>query len=328
MIRIAVAGAGVIGREHVRCIQATAGAELAGIADPATGPYRDLASLLAAEKPDAVVIAAPNALHHQLALQAIEAKIAVLVEKPVCVTVEEALALAEAAEKNNVIALVGHHRRHSQSLARAKGIIQGGRLGVIAAVNGLCWFRKPGSYFEDAGEWRKQAGVIPINLIHLIDDLRYLCGEIIAVQATAANAIRGFDVEDTAALTLRFANGALASVSISDAIASPWSWELTAGENPVYPRTEEFCYLIGGTEASLSLPRLELWQQADWHQPIHRDRFTPPVEDPLLRQMQHFVALLQNEEHEPRIGLREAARTLAVTLAVQQSARSGHTIQL
>lgn len=48
-------------------------------------------------------------------------------------------------------------------------------------------------------------------------------------------------------MLLRFQNGALGTVSTSDAVTAPWSWELTAGENPVYPHTDQSCYLIGGT---------------------------------------------------------------------------------
>ena len=91
----------------------------------------------------------------------------------------------------------------------------------------------------------------------MIDDLRNLCGDVVGVQALQASAVRGFPVEDTAAMLLRFRNGALGTVSISDTVAAPWSWELTSGENKAYPRTDEFCYLIGGTEGSISIPRLE-----------------------------------------------------------------------
>jgi predicted dehydrogenase len=81
-----------------------------------------------------------------------------------------------------------------------------------------------------------------------------LCGDIVSVQATESNAARGLAVEDTAAMILRFASGALGTLTISDAAAAPWSWELTSGENKAYPQTDQFCYMVAGTEGSVTVP--------------------------------------------------------------------------
>lgn len=93
-----------------------------------------------------------------------------------------------------------------------------------------------------------------INLIHDIDLFRHLLGEIVAVQARESNALRGNAVEETAVILLEFASGALGTVTVSDAVAAPWSWELTAGENPAYPRQDQSCYQIGGTRARSPFP--------------------------------------------------------------------------
>jgi hypothetical protein len=61
-----------------------------------------------------------------------------------------------------------------------------------------------------------------------------------------SNACRGNPVEETAAILLRIANGAIGSPDVSDSIVAPWSWELTAGENPIYPQQDQFCYVIDG----------------------------------------------------------------------------------
>ncbi|MEV9174298.1 gfo/Idh/MocA family oxidoreductase, partial [Klebsiella pneumoniae] len=87
-----------------------------------------------------------------------------------------------------------------------------------------------------------------------------LCGEIVAVQAMASSARRGFAVEDTAAVTLRFAAGALGTLGVSDVAAGPWSWELTSGENPFYPRQDGDCYLVAGRDGALAVPTLDLWR--------------------------------------------------------------------
>ena len=142
-------------------------------------------------------------------------------------------------------------------VAAARSRIAAGALGRIVAVHGMFWLAKPDSYFETP--WRRQPGAGPLymNLIHDIDLMRHLVGEIATVRAVAANHVRGHPVEDAAAVLVTFENGALGTFSVSDAVVAPWSWELTAGDNPAYPPTAETAYWIGGTEASLALPQGE-----------------------------------------------------------------------
>lgn len=350
--RIVVAGAGLIGQEHIRRILQEPAATLVGLVDldarirdqaallgVAWTP--DLESMLAQVRPDGVVIALPNHLHRPAGLAVIQAGVAVLMEKPVANTIDEARQLFEAAALAGVPVLVGHHRRHSLAARRAKSIVESGRLGRIVAVHAMCWLRKPPAYFEGAGSWRREAaaaggGVVMINLIHVIDDLRHLCGEVATVQAAVSNVVRGFPVEDTAGIVLTFRNGAVGTVALSDTAAGPWSWELTAGENPAYPRTDQFCYLLAGTEASLSIPLLEIWDHGpggDWWSPIHRERHAVPIhgahlsEDPLTNQMRHFCDVSRRSA-QPLVDLGSAAKTLAVTLAVRDAARTGRAIAL
>ncbi len=232
--RIVVAGAGQIGRVHIDRILEQPEARLVGIVDisPQAAaqaialdvPYgADIEMMLGNTKPDGVVIALPNRAHFAAGMTAVQAGVAMLMEKPVCETVEQAMELAEAAEKAGVPVLVGHHRRHSQLMRRAKDVIAGGRLGRIIAVNALCWQLKPADYFQGQNSWRREPGGGPvmINLIHAIDDLRNLCGEIATVQAMTSNNARGFAVEDTAGVILAFHNGAVGTVALSDTAAGP-----------------------------------------------------------------------------------------------------------
>jgi len=340
-VRILVAGAGLIGRTHIQRILAEPEAALAGIVDPAPPAEAlarrhgviwgaDLAPMLAQAKPDAVIVATPNALHVPMGLACIAAGLPMLLEKPVADTVEGAWSLVAAAEKAGVPVLVGHHHRQSPFIAAAKETVASGRLGRLVTVNALTWFLKPADYFDTA--WRRTPGGGPIliNLIHLIDDLRNLCGDIAEVQAIASNAVRGFPVEDTAAMLLRFRNGALGTVSLSDTAVSPWSWELTSGEYKAYPQTDQFCILLAGTEGSLSVPRLEHWRHEGtrgWWSPIQATRITAPEQDPLALQLRHFCAVARGAA-KPLIDAREATRTLEATLAVKRAAESGRAVTL
>jgi predicted dehydrogenase len=341
-VRIAVVGAGLVGRQHVLRVQSEPEAQLAAIVDPAP-PARELAAslaapwfpdleaLLGAGKADAVIIATPNQLHVANGLACVAAGLPMLMEKPVADEVAGGWRLVEAAEQAGVPMLVGHHRRHSPLIRRAKEIVADGRLGRLVSVCALCWFLKPESYFA-AAAWRREPGAGPvlINLIHVIDDLRNLCGDVASVQAVESNAVRRFAVEDTAAIVLRFASGALGTITLSDTVPAPWSWELTSGEIKAFPQTDAFCYLLGGTAGSLSVPRLEHWHyqgEPSWWAPLACTREVAPEQDPMVLQLRQFCRVARREE-PPLLGGREAMRTLETTLAVKQAAASGEAVNL
>jgi predicted dehydrogenase len=340
-VRIAVVGAGLIGHQHILRVQSEPQASLAAIVDPTdkaqelargsgTRWFPDLDAMLRADRPNGVIIATPNQLHVENGLACVEAGIPMLMEKPVSDDVARGWELVAAAERAGVPMLVGHHRRHSPLIQEAKAIVASGAIGRVTTVSGLCWFLKPRHYFDVA--WRREpgAGVILINLIHVIDDLRNICGDVESVQALQSSAVRGFPVEDTAAMLLRFCNGALGTISISDTVAAPWSWELTSGENKAYPRTDEFCYLVGGTEGAISVPRLEWWRHTGgqgWWSPIEAQRRVVPEQDPLVLQLRQFCQVTRRKE-APLLDGREAMKTLETTLAVKESAATGREVTL
>ena len=99
----------------------------------------------------------------------------------------------------------------------------------------MFWLYKHKNYFTENWRISKGGGPLGINLVHDLDIICYLLGPITYVQAFTSNKIRKYKVEDTATVNLIFKSGALCTINISDTIVSPWSYELTAGENPVYP---------------------------------------------------------------------------------------------
>jgi len=340
--RIAVIGAGLIGRKHLAILKDDPAFEVTGIADPSpqAEPYArengfalfsDTEALLDKAKPDGVVIANPNVLHRETALACIARKTPAIVEKPVADTLSDALAIVRAAQAAKVPMLTGHHRRHNPIMQAARDFIAGGALGKLAAVNGTWLHRKPDDYFNVT--WRREAGGGPIliNAIHDIDCLRMVVGEIETVQATAAGNMRGFPVEDTAAAVLTFANGALGTFIVSDAVASPWNWEATSRESAITPSEIENCFTVAGTKGSLAIPQLQYWSydkpDGGWADPLTRRTLPVRHADPYPRQLHHFTRVIRGEE-APIIDVAEGTRTLAATLAIVESANSGSVIRI
>ena len=343
--RIAVAGAGTIGLAHIGVLRASTSCELAAVVDPSPAAqthadaagvplFKSLAELLAKARPDAVVLATPNPLHVPQGLECIEARLPMLLEKPIAPTVAEALQLVAAVDRARAKVLIGHHRAHSPIMAKARDVVASGMLGQLVAVMGSATFLKPDHYFTDA-PWRREPGGGPIllNMIHEVHNLRMLCGEIVAVQAFSSNATRGFAVEDTVAINLRFASGALGSFMLSDSAASARSWEQTARENPAYPSyDDEDCYVISGTNGSLSVPTMRLKtyprvEDRSWWKPFEVGVVGMVRDDPLKHQMEHFGAVVRGEA-EPLVSARDGLANLRVTEAIVAAARAGGTLEI
>lgn len=342
--RIAVAGAGLIGRSHINVVQASATVELTAVVDPspqadaianAAGVplYRTLEDLLQQKRPDGVVLATPNQLHVPQALQCIEAGVSCLLEKPIAPTVAEAEALVTAAEMRGARLLIGHHRAHSPIMAKACAVVQSGQLGRVVGVMGSATFFKPDYYFDD-GPWRREAGGGPIliNMIHEVHNLRMLCGEVTAVQAIKSHALRGFAVEDTVAISLQFASGALGSFLLSDVAASARSWEHTSQENKAYPSyDDEDCYVISGTNGTLSVPTMRLKtyprpEDRSWWKPFEVGVVGMVRDDPIKHQMEHFGAVVRGEA-EPIVSARDGLENLRITEAIVKAAESGSVVR-
>jgi predicted dehydrogenase len=341
-LRIGLIGAGFMGRQHIDVIRAASGATLAAIADPVRPgelaveypTYEDTAGMLEAEQLDAVIIANPNGLHVDTALECLEAGVAVLLEKPVAMDYVESRRLVDTVARLSGRLLVGHHRRHHPAVARARTAIQGGELGQVVAVSGLWSARKEDAYFTDT-PWHRLpgAGVMLINAVHDLDLLRHLCGEVVEIQAMRSSHARGLDVEDTVSLNLGFESGAIGSFLASDAGVSPWGWDQATEETLAFPFLPDgVAYRIVGTRAALSVPNLAKYEYgptvpADWHSPLSRTYLPVAPRGSFQAQLDHFLDVARGEA-EPLVSAEDASRTLALVEAAALSARTGATVDV
>ena len=341
-IRLAVVGAGLVGVRHIDAIHQVASIELAAIVDTSDTArqiakdkqvsfYSSLQAMLNDQTPDGVLLATPTSMHVEQGLQCIEAGCPVLVEKPIATSANDANQLVSAAEEHDVPILIGHHRRHNPLIQKAHALIEAGEIGDLRSAQGTCWLYKPDDYFEVA-PWRKKlgAGPISVNLIHDVDLMRYLLGDVERVQAAASKSARGFENEDVAAAVLTFKSGVIGTITVSDSVVSPWSWELTASENPCYPVTNQSCLLIGGSGGSLSIPDLTVWTHQgvrSWWSPISATSFPSDFADPLVNQIAHFVDVIKGDANPLVSGL-EGMKALQVIEAIQTSAAQGRAVNI
>lgn len=224
--------------------------------------------------------------------------------------------------------MVGHHRRFNPLIQAAKSKIDEGAIGNVVAANAMCWLYKPDDYFDVP--WRKQPGAGPLltNLIHDIDLMRYFCGDVDTVQMLESNHTRNHNVEDTAALLIRFKNNAIVTMTVSDTIVAPWSWELTANENVAYPNTDQSCYVLGGTHGSIAIPDMQYWYNKGnrgWYEPIHKNILSSQSLDPLILQIEHFCDVIKGKA-EPLVSGLEGLKTLQVLDAAHKAAKTGSTV--
>jgi len=329
-LRIAVIGAGSIGRRHIDLIAVEPACRLVAIADPDPGAT-DLAkasnakyfsgyqALLAQEQLDGVIVAAPNTLHAAIGVACADRGLPFLMEKPVTDTVENGLQLIEAATAAKVRAQVGHHRRFDPAVEEAHRIIHSGKLGNIVAGSGIWFALKHDEYYDVP--WRTSGpggGPLLINLIHEIDMLRYWFGEVESVYAETTSRHRNLPVEDSGAILFRFASGPLITMTFSDSAPSPWGWERNSGDNPHTPAVNENCYRFAGTTAALEFPNLTIWGDASsWLDPLTREARPTRPRKALADQLAHFCNVIQGES--PRVTLADGLANLAVVEAVAES---------
>jgi predicted dehydrogenase len=340
--KIASIGAGMIGEVHSRYLATEELCEYAGIADPDPAkadlakergvPYfSDYREMIRETKPEGVVVAVPNDQHLAVGSWCADQGLHMLMEKPITPTIGEAEQLIERAEKGGVQLAVGHHRRFNPLMTAMKEILARGDLGNIVGISMLWGMYKPSEYFEQ-GPWRTKPGGGPIliNLIHEIDNLRYLYGEIDSIYAEVSNVSRGFEVEDTVGLTVRMKRGAIANILLSDTVPSIWSYEQTMAEFDHFHQGNGNIYHFFGDQGSILFPEMlkityPEGSHKSWRNPVETEKLDLRTADPYPLQIRHFCNVVLGRE-TPRTTGPDALQTLKVTQAAAQSGKERRPI--
>lgn len=193
--------------------------------------YTDYRDLIACPEVDAITIATPPALHHPTAVAAIAAGKHVLCEKPMARNAKEAREMARMAETSGVTAMLGHEFRFTPARARMKELIDEGYLGAVSLAQ--LSFLRPLLADPRGRSWNwlmdtdAGGGMLGALGSHFVDSLRWWFGEINEVAGVAAATVPipwrgetgepGGAAEDTYTMLLRFASGAMGTITCSAA---------------------------------------------------------------------------------------------------------------
>jgi UDP-N-acetyl-2-amino-2-deoxyglucuronate dehydrogenase len=265
-VGFAILGAGTAADYHCQAITANAalGARLIAIGHYNLARFADISTkfgvpcanqeeLLADPAVDVVCICTPNGQHAAQAIAAASAGKHVLVEKPMALSLADADAMITACDQAGVKLSVVLQRRAEPLFQRIHSAIQAGDLGDLTLGVVTIPYYRPQAYYDQAdwrGTWALDGGGVLMNQgIHLVDLLVWYMGDPVEVQAYANTLHRDIEVEDTLAATLRFANGALSTITATTTTA------------PGFPHRIE----IYGTNGSIQVEgdSLGRWQLAD-----------------------------------------------------------------
>jgi UDP-N-acetyl-2-amino-2-deoxyglucuronate dehydrogenase len=244
--RAAVVGCGDVSVVHLRAIESLAGAELVGVCDTdqdrraAAGrrygvpQFADHRQLLQAVRPDVVHVCTPHDQHAPVAIDCLDAGVAVLAEKPVAHTVAEADRLIAAARKHPAVKIgICLQNRYNTATQAARDLLDSGKLGPVRGGSAaVLWHRDPAYY--QARPWRGRkarsgGGVLINQAIHTLDLMEWLLGDVVRVRGHAGRyGLDGIDVEDTASVVLDHAGGARSVVfaTVANAVDSPVTIEI------------------------------------------------------------------------------------------------------
>ena len=344
-LRIAVIGLGMMGKIHVEKASSIDDIEITAICDIDRSTkdwsenlgiksYHDHIEMLENEDLDGVIISLSNDLHETMGIDCAARGLDILMEKPIASSIRAAQKLIESVNKNGVRMLVAHQRRFNSMVNTAREMIRGGELGDMVVISVIGCMCKPDQYFVD-GPWRKKkisGGPVLINMIHEIDVLRYTYGDIERVYAEASNKVRKFEVEDSVSVSMRFKEGALATILMSDTVPSLWGYDYNMGEIPIFYKTKGEAYTFMGTRASLTVPGMKKVYYPDpacigWQHPLKVDNIEVNIKDPYIEQLKHFCNVVRGKE-EPRTSGEDALKTLEATMAILESGYRNKPVEL
>ena len=334
-VGFAILGTGMVADYHRQAIEANAelGARLVAVGHYNPSRFADIGAkfgvpcfrqeeLLTHPAVDAVCICTPSGRHAEQAIAAAQAGKHVLVEKPMALSLSDADAMISACHQADVKLGVVLQRRAEPLFRCVYDAIRAGDLGDLTLGVVTMPYHRPQAYYDQAdwrGTWALDGGGVLMNQgIHLVDLLVWYMGDPVAVQAYANTLHRDIEVEDTLAATLRFGNGATATITATTTAAPgfPHRIELygTSGGIQIEGETVGRWTLADPTKATTEPP--EIGAPATAGAGSDPRGIAPTGHIAVLRD---FIRALR-EGHDPQIDGVEGRRSLTTVLAIYEAA--------
>ncbi|MDD3826501.1 MAG: Gfo/Idh/MocA family oxidoreductase [Anaerolineae bacterium] len=287
--------------------------------------YTDYHDMLARPDIDAVTVCVPSGLHAQVAIDVLQAGKHVLVEKPIALNLADADRMIATAREAGLRLGVVLQNRYNSPVQQVRTLIDQGRLGKLY-LGSVCvrWYR-PQSYYEDGwhGTLSMDGGALMNQSIHHLDALQWFMGPVASVYAYTATLAHTMESEDVGVAVVRFRSGALATIE-----GSTLTWPQNL-EGSVAVFGEHGSVKVGGT----ALSRITLWK-VDGELEREAEILTGQRVDPPTvygyshREVIHDFARALLDGREPSTPGPEARKSLALVLAIYESARTGREVQL
>ena len=333
--RIATAGVGYIARLHAAAVRAVPEVELVAVVNHRPESAAKFAAefgvprvsatveaLLADGGVDGLLVNTPNALHAAQTIAALNAGVAVMVEKPMAMNATEAAAMAAAAEASGATLMVAHCWRFEQEARWLRAQVAEGRFGRIIRTKGygvhVAW--GPGGWFTDPA--LAGGGALADMGIHAIDTARFLLGDPppLSVYARISTEYGGYGVDDTGVIIVNWEGG------VSSYIESGW-WQ---------PHADGSCastQLYGSAGFGQLYPtRLDLMQlNPIRHEAVDsgfpaKEKYDAP-QGMYEAQLAHFVACAQQRQ-APEAGGDVGVVNMQIVDAAYESARTSAVVAL
>lgn len=229
MVKVAVVGLGKMGISHLSMVRALPEVEVVGIVDATTyllgvlkkytglRTYTSLDKLLAAETPDAAIIATPSRLHYPMAKQLLEAGVSVFCEKPFTLASAEGDELVALAKSKGLVTQVGYHNRFVGAFTEVERLLDAGAIGEVS--HGLAEAYGPVVLKPQGGTWRSKSseggGCLYDYAAHPLNLINWYLGEPQGVGGTVLNSVFSAEIDDEVSSTLYYPEGKTVSVSVS-----------------------------------------------------------------------------------------------------------------